>query len=354
EELSLQLTVDLEGNGMPVTEVKLCMDGQTPLDSFLPSESDWEEFRSWFEPEVNRAIHLDSYTPDSTAIPLVLPFLGDWHRLNAGKLQIACVEMDQHSSRFILEASQLTTYNMHRPRLHEQGAPAPMTQRIVNFPGSTRILDFCESMIEWLAIYVSIEFVKIFKAEFANLERLSGSSKVLSAEEKNAEPTAIKEHLLRLVKAATDGGLPHIQELTMVLRRVCRFEFPMNWDGLAHLLLAELQGLRERGFSEAALAVVLVLHQVLKEQSSKRLLSSRREFHQLGGLLVEPLGAVWALKMEHMRHLKSQGSELVDDRLWRLSRHLDGSFLLLLAGPLDLALAGLRKAHAMETPWKLP
>lgn len=153
-----------------------------------------------------------------------------------------------------------------------------------------------------------------------------GSSKVLSAEEKNA----IKEHLLRLVKAATDGGLPHIQELTMVLRRVCRFEFPMNWDGLAHLLLAELQGLRERGFSEAALAVVLVLHQVLKEQSSKRLLSSRREFHQLGGLLVEPLGAVWALKMEHMRHLKSQGSELVDDRLWRLSRHLDGSFLLLL------------------------
>lgn len=109
EELSLQLTVDLEGNGMPVTEVKLCMDGQTPLDSFLPSESDWEEFRSWFEPEVNRAIHLDSYTPDSTAIPLVLPFLGDWHRLNAGKLQIACVEMDQHSSRFILEASQLTT-----------------------------------------------------------------------------------------------------------------------------------------------------------------------------------------------------------------------------------------------------
>ncbi|CAE7199811.1 kap113 [Symbiodinium natans] len=133
--------------------------------------------------------------------------------------------------------------------------------------------------------------------------QLRGSGKVISAEEKNA----IKEQLLRLVKAATSGGLPHLLELTMVLRRVCRFEFPMNWDGLAHLLLAELQGLRERGFSEAALAVVLVLHQVLKEQSSKRLLSSRREFHQLGGLLVEPLGAVWALKMEHMRHLKNQG-----------------------------------------------
>ena len=67
---------------------------------------------------------------------------------------------------------------------------------------------------------------------------------------------------------------------------------------------------------------------------------------------------VWALKMDHMRQLKNQGptsqtkrpgaissraaeceifadsrSDLVDDRLWRLSRHLDGSFLLLLVAP---------------------
>eukprot|EP00913_Durusdinium_trenchii_P016619 g15622.t1 len=115
----------------------------------------------------------------------------------------------------------------------------------------------------------------------------------------------------------------------MVLRRVCRFDFPMNWDGLAHFLLAELKAQRERGFSESALAVVLVLHQVLKEQSTKRLLAARREFHQLGPLLVEPLGGVWALKMEHLRQLKTQGS-IVEDRVWRLSRHLDGSFLLLL------------------------
>lgn len=116
EEISLKLTVDLEGDSMPVTEVKLCMDEQVHLDNFLPSQSDWEEFRSWFEPEVNRAIHLDGYSPDSTAIPLILPLLGDWHRFNAGKLQIALdPEPDQHASRLIVEASQLTVYNTHRP-----------------------------------------------------------------------------------------------------------------------------------------------------------------------------------------------------------------------------------------------
>ncbi|CAE7446929.1 unnamed protein product [Symbiodinium sp. CCMP2456] len=116
EEISLKLTVDLERDSMPVTEVKLCMNEQVHLDDFLPSQSDWEEFRSWFEPEVNRAIHLDGYSPDSTAIPLVLPLLGDWHRFNAGKLQIALdPETDQHASRLIVDASQLTVYNTHRP-----------------------------------------------------------------------------------------------------------------------------------------------------------------------------------------------------------------------------------------------
>ncbi|CAE8704948.1 unnamed protein product, partial [Polarella glacialis] len=102
-------------------------------------------------------------------------------------------------------------------------------------------------------------------------------------------------------------------------------------DGLAHFLLAELQAVRQKGFGEGALGVLLVLHNVLKEQASKRLMTARREFHQLGQLLVEPLGAVWVLKLEHMRQLLSQGSDgLADDRLWRLSRLLDGSFLLLL------------------------
>ncbi|CAE7535917.1 unnamed protein product [Symbiodinium pilosum] len=84
EYVSLQLTVDLEGESMPVTEVKLCLGQQLQLSHFLPSESDWQEFRNWLEPEVNRAIHMDGYLPDSTAIPLILPTLLDGHRLNAG------------------------------------------------------------------------------------------------------------------------------------------------------------------------------------------------------------------------------------------------------------------------------
>lgn len=144
-----------------------------------------------------------------------------------------------------------------------------------------------------------------------------------------SEKTAVKDQLLRLVKAATEGGLPHLVELTLVLRRVCRFDFPMHWEALTRFLVEELQAQRQRGFSESALAVVLVLHQVLKEQSTKRLMSSRREFHHVGKELIEAVGAVWALKMEHLKQLQHQGS-MVDDRFWRLSRDLDGSFLLLL------------------------
>eukprot|EP00435_Cladocopium_sp_Y103_P060162 s91_g21.t3 len=145
----------------------------------------------------------------------------------------------------------------------------------------------------------------------------------------SGEKSAVKEQLLRLVKAATEGGLPHLVELTLVLRRVCRFDFPMQWEALTRFLVEELQAQRQRGFSESALAVVLVLHQVLKEQSTKRLMSSRREFHHVGKELIEAVGGVWALKMEHLKQLQHQGS-LVNDRFWRLSRHLDGSFLLLL------------------------
>ena len=34
--------------------------------------------------------------------------------------------------------------------------------RILTFPGSINILDFCWSMNEWLAIYVSVDVLKVF------------------------------------------------------------------------------------------------------------------------------------------------------------------------------------------------
>jgi hypothetical protein len=152
-----------------------------------------------------------------------------------------------------------------------------------------------------------------------------GASQGILPEEK----ARTKETLLRLVSAAAAGALPHLVELVMVLRRVCRFEFPRQWDELARFLLSELQRIKEQGFSERTVSIVMVLHGVLKEQGSKQMLAARKELHQIGQLLAEPVGAVWCAALENMQ--QRQATELVDDRLWKLSRYLDGCFLILLA-----------------------
>lgn len=152
-----------------------------------------------------------------------------------------------------------------------------------------------------------------------------GASRGILPEEKSRT----KEALIRLVSAAAAGALPHLVELVMVLRKVCRFEFPKQWDELARFLLSELQQIKEQGFSERTVSIVMVLHGVLKEQGSKKMLAARKELHQIGQLLAEPVGAVWCAALEHMQ--QRQAAELVDDRLWKLSRYLDGCFLILLA-----------------------
>lgn len=147
----------------------------------------------------------------------------------------------------------------------------------------------------------------------------------MSAEEK----TLAKDAMLALIKAAMVGTLPHLEELTMVLRRVCRFDFPKQWGALTSFLVAELRTVRQQG-SESALAISVLLHNILKEQSTKRLIAARKETHQLGSVLMEPLGAVWCMKWEHMKAQQSSPESLCNDRFWKLSRHLDGSFLLLM------------------------
>jgi len=96
------------------------------------------------------------------------------------------------------------------------------------------------------------------------------------------ERTQAKGCLLRLVSSAAGGALPHLEELTMVVRKVCRFDFPRQWDELAQFLLGELQQMQARGFDDRSLAVAVVAHHVLKEQASKRLITARRDLHQVG------------------------------------------------------------------------
>eukprot|EP00927_Polykrikos_kofoidii_P036157 TRINITY_DN30555_c0_g1_i1.p1 TRINITY_DN30555_c0_g1~~TRINITY_DN30555_c0_g1_i1.p1 ORF type:complete len:1056 (-),score=166.69 TRINITY_DN30555_c0_g1_i1:141-3308(-) len=150
------------------------------------------------------------------------------------------------------------------------------------------------------------------------------SGKGISDEEK----VRVKEVILKLLVLAFSGSLPHFVELTMVVRKICRFEFPRSWMELVSFLVAHLQQVQQRGVSDDTLAVIVLLHHVLKEQVSKRLLPARRDFHQIGQVLTEPLGVVWVAIFECMR--QEVGAKAGDDRMWKLSRFLDGSFFILL------------------------
>lgn len=166
-----------------------------------------------------------------------------------------------------------------------------------------------------------------------------------------------KEGMLQLISVAVRGNLPHLDELSLVLRRICRSEFPKQWDELAHLILNELKRLRDSGvFDEGGIGIIVVLHHILKEQSTKKLMAARKDFHQIGQVMIEPLGAVWCLFSERLKGLLGKAGvvnpdqsencmvlapDAADDRTWKLSRYLDGCFQLLLAH-------GFAKLH--ETP----
>eukprot|EP00928_Gymnodinium_smaydae_P006421 TRINITY_DN1226_c0_g2_i1.p1 TRINITY_DN1226_c0_g2~~TRINITY_DN1226_c0_g2_i1.p1 ORF type:complete len:1093 (-),score=224.89 TRINITY_DN1226_c0_g2_i1:1290-4568(-) len=153
-----------------------------------------------------------------------------------------------------------------------------------------------------------------------NWQPRSGQS--LGAEEK----ALVRDLVLKLVKMAVAGELPHLVELCMVLRKICRFDFPKSWEGLAHFLLQALQRVQQSGFDDATLGLMIVLHHVLKEQASKRLLGARKSLHEVGQGLISPLGFVWSSLLEKMR----SGALGSDERTWKLSRYLDGCFFIVL------------------------
>lgn len=140
-----------------------------------------------------------------------------------------------------------------------------------------------------------------------------------------------KDRLLQLLQAAIACQGPHLPELAMVLRKICRFDFPRQWDELAPFLIAQLQSLQQHGFNDVALGVAMVLHSVLKEQATKKLITARKDFHQIGQVLLDPLGLVWCALFERMRQELTAPIASGDDMLWRLSRYFDGCFLILLA-----------------------
>lgn len=74
----MELEIDLERESMPVTEVKFYL-SQEERDAFhlksLFAEEDYENFRNWLEPEVNRSMH-GTAIGESTSCALRLPIGG--------------------------------------------------------------------------------------------------------------------------------------------------------------------------------------------------------------------------------------------------------------------------------------
>jgi len=74
----MEVEIDLERDSMPITEVKFRFspeerDAVHLKDLF--AEEDFENFRNWLEPEVNRSIH-GTAIGESTSCALKLPFIG--------------------------------------------------------------------------------------------------------------------------------------------------------------------------------------------------------------------------------------------------------------------------------------
>ncbi|CEM08566.1 unnamed protein product [Vitrella brassicaformis CCMP3155] len=124
--------------------------------------------------------------------------------------------------------------------------------------------------------------------------------------------------------------LPHIVELSLIIRRICRFEFPSKWPQLGQLLIAKLNECDSSEISDEHCVYIALLHGVLKEQGSKRLIMSRRESFQLGPPLVECVGRVWMRQNEALQQAGEASLTNLPDGVWKASRYLDGLMYLVL------------------------
>lgn len=143
------------------------------------------------------------------------------------------------------------------------------------------------------------------------------------------EKQQAKQLLLSLIRAVIAGETPHFLELTLVLRKMCRMEFPQRWDACAQFIITELQHIQQTGFSDSSLFLIVVVHHVLKEQVTKVAMRDRKDFHQIGQVFMGPLSRLWCALLDTMR--QAPNIDPTNDRIWKLSRYLDGCFLILLS-----------------------
>uniref|UniRef100_A0A0G4IEH2 Importin N-terminal domain-containing protein n=1 Tax=Chromera velia CCMP2878 TaxID=1169474 RepID=A0A0G4IEH2_9ALVE len=201
-------------------------------------------------------------------------------------------------------------------------------------------------------------FATQWKVSAANQARIGAAGGFLGMEE--------KEHLKkRFCELA--GGLggpnppPNLKEFCLAVRRVCRVEFPAGWPAIGELILSKVRertaehasALQQRQQAGAGgclnpvpdsfFPFLFLLHGIMKEEATKRLLALRKATHAIGPTLLEAIVPLWSAHFEFLRALgdaavpaaysaaaSAVAAEQGTDSVWKASRYLDGLLSLIL------------------------
>ncbi|KAF4733041.1 Importin-11 [Perkinsus olseni] len=129
-----------------------------------------------------------------------------------------------------------------------------------------------------------------------------------------------KQKLVGVLYNADPARIEHLAEFVLLLRKVCRAEFPAKWPDMVNWTTSSMKSLASNLTSvprEQVLALLKIVHGVVKEQQTKKLLSARKQTFEIAPHILEGLLPIW-------QHFSSATSD------WELCRILDGTTLILL------------------------
>ena len=91
-----------------------------------------------------------------------------------------------------------------------------------------------------------------------------------------AERVQFKAALVSLLPSLfIPGSIPFTMDAILLVRKIARFEFPTSWPEMVQALLSHAEGIAS--FDAGAATRACLIHYILKDQCSKRLLAARKE-----------------------------------------------------------------------------
>ncbi|KAF4677586.1 hypothetical protein FOL47_000541 [Perkinsus chesapeaki] len=134
------------------------------------------------------------------------------------------------------------------------------------------------------------------------------------------ERDQFKRRLVEVLCNTDPSRIQHLAEFILLLRKVCRSEFPAKWPEMVNWATSSVRSLAANiaGIPrDQALGLLRIVHGVVKEQQTKKLLSARKQTFEIAPHILEGLLPVW-------QHFSGATSD------WELCRVVDGTTLILL------------------------